>query len=85
LLFQDRTEYTRITKKGIQYAIADMMLLGKTIEMFGGKKTTFLSAVRSLYEVFFFPSRSFFPSLPTPNTNADSCDKKKRKENNYTA
>eukprot|EP00026_Physarum_polycephalum_P009786 Phypoly_transcript_09922.p1 GENE.Phypoly_transcript_09922~~Phypoly_transcript_09922.p1 ORF type:complete len:409 (+),score=48.81 Phypoly_transcript_09922:33-1259(+) len=51
LLFQNSADLTRVTKAGIQNALADILLLGKTREIFGGKKTTFLLSVQALYEV----------------------------------
>jgi len=51
LLFQNGTEITRITKEGVQRALADIILLGSTIELFGERKTSFTSAVHILYEV----------------------------------
>jgi len=50
LMVQQGPEITRITKEGIQRALADIFLMGQAVEVFGVRRTTFVHAVQSMFE-----------------------------------
>lgn len=57
LITQQGDEITRTTKEGIQRALADLLIMGQTVEVFGVRRTTFVHAVQTFYE----PPLSLYP------------------------
>ena len=51
ILFQNGPEITRVTKEGIERAVADIFLLGNSIELFGEQRTSFAKAVHMLFDI----------------------------------
>lgn len=71
-----QTDSSRTTVEGLAHALADMWLLGQTVELFGGQGTTFLAAVRTLFgvhtQLVSWKSLSVPPSQNNQTTNSSS-------------